>query len=749
MTRGVWKIVVTALLLCLAAAACGSNTATQSPATSPSATTAVVTTQPSAATVTAQSPASSPAPTVAVAVLPSTADWPMLRGNAARTGDGSQGPVGGPVLRWRFQAKGSVNTLPVVVGGVVFAISDEGTLHALDAGSGKELWTFAGALSPDVGPTVWNGAVYVADKPGTIHAVDASTGQERWHSAAAIPGGLTIDDGGIYVASNGAIVALDPATGAERWRYAAPAAGLFHNPALANGLVYAGSDLGGVVAVDAVTGTLRWHADTGSDATSTAVVANGIAYVGDNGSAKGHLYAFDAASGNLLWRLDQAIFSPAVSGGVAYSGSAAGYVSARNAATGHELWRFPVKGEANPVSFAAGVIYVAATGEHRVYALDAGAGRELWHFDLDGGTDATVAVAGGSVYIGTASGSVYAIGGNGLTAAAPSALPSASPSPTALASAASPSPASSPSAATASPSPAVASAIKFLWAAKGGPGGMTFPGEMALASDGRIWVADTGNNRFAIFNPDGSFVETWGSSGSGNGQFNLSRSNGDGYGMLAFAADGSFYVLDVGNRRVQHFDKTRKFLGTWGTFGTGPGQFTDPIGIGVDAKGTVYVVDDVRDVVEKYDPKGTVLGSFSPHLAGFNSTNSLALDAAGNVYVSDIDTSAIEKFDPSGKLLSTFGTAGTGPGQFNGQPGSVAVDADGRVFAADGYPIRVFDKAGSYVTSLDSSQPSDGGNGFATGMLLDGHGALYVSVTGGGGGDRIEKFQLQPPLTAK
>ena len=722
-------------------AACGqaSPQLSASPQPSAAASAAVSAAPP---TVLPSTATASPSAAVAVAPSPST-DWPMLRGDAAHTGQGGSGPVGGPVLRWHYQANGSVNTSPVVVGGVVYAISDEGTLHALDAATGKQLWTFAGAFSADAGPTVWDGVVYVADRPGVIHAVDATSGHERWHSAAAIPGGLTIGDGGIYVASKGVIVALDATTGTERWRYSAPSAGLFHNPALANGVVYAGSDLGGVVAVDAATGTLRWHADTGTDGTTTAVVANGIAYVGDNGSRSGHLFAFDAATGKLLWRLAETVFSPAVTGGVAYSGSAAGYVSARDALTGVEKWRFPVKGETGPVGVAAGVVYVPASGEHRVYALDAATGRELWHVDVDSGMDGSVAIAGGAVYVGTANGGVYAIGGNGLTVAVPSAAPSPAVS---SAPSVAPSTAPSPTAAPTTTPSGAASGAKLLWLATGGPSGLSTTGDMAVAPDGRIWVADTGGNRFAIFNPDGSFVEYWGTSGFGQGQFELQRSNGDGYGMLAFAPDGSFYVLDVGNRRVQHFDKNRTFLGAWGSFGTGPGQYSGPIGISVDAKGVVFILDEIRGVVEKYNATGTVLGSFSALFSGFNSSNSLALDSAGNIYVSDIGSTDIEKFGPSGKLVTRIGSYGTGTGQFNGQPGTLAVDAQGRVFVADGYFVRVFDKSGKYLASLDTQQASDGNGGFITGVLLDGQGDLYVSTTGSGSPDHVSKFQLAPSL---
>jgi tripartite motif-containing protein 71 len=142
---------------------------------------------------------------------------------------------------------------------------------------------------------------------------------------------------------------------------------------------------------------------------------------------------------------------------------------------------------------------------------------------------------------------------------------------------------------------------------------MVFPSGMALDPTGRLWVADTGNSRFAIFDPDGTVIEYWEHRGSGEGEFLLERSNGDGFGGIAFAPDGSFYVLDVGNHRVEHFDRERKFLKAWGGFGSEPGKFIDPVGLVVNSKGVVYVIDDNRNVVERYDPDGTVLGQINPY----------------------------------------------------------------------------------------------------------------------------------------
>jgi tripartite motif-containing protein 71 len=307
---------------------------------------------------------------------------------------------------------------------------------------------------------------------------------------------------------------------------------------------------------------------------------------------------------------------------------------------------------------------------------------------------------------------------------------------------------------TATSSPAAGpSPVEFAWSATGAGEGMGFPNALALDPQGRLWVADTGNSRFAIFDPDGTFIEYWEHRGTGVGEFILQRSNGgDGYGAVAFAPDGSFYVLDTGNRRVEHFDKNRKFVASWGAFGQNPGQFMDPIGIAVNATGVIYVQDDIRDVVEWYDKDGDVLGSFDihPRVSGqFNSSNGtgLALDAQGDIYISDLTPYEVLKFDPTGRLLARIGSAGSGAGDFIGYPGGLAVDAEGRIFVTQGpvpvTNIQIFDSAGQFLAAWGSLGTGDGQFGYAYGILLDGNGSVYVADAGS---SRIEKFLLLPPF---
>jgi len=684
-------------------------------------------------------------------------DWPAFRGDLARAGVAVRGPVGRPVLQWRYQvAGGAVRNNLAIVGDLVYASSDDGPLHALALADGKQRWAFRGGQAPLTGPTVVGGTVYVFDAKGQLFALDAASGQQRWQSASSLTGAInpTIGAGRLYVGTaDGFLVALDATSGAELWRFAVAPSGIVNAPAFADGLVYAGSLRGGFVAVDASTGKLAWRLDTGTDALGTAVVAAGIVYIGaPSDSTAGHLWALDARSGAILWQLNNDLGAPAVAGHVAYTSNTLGLVAALDTATGRELWRFQVHGAPRAPAVAGGVVYVDADIEHRVYALDAATGGELWQFDVDSSNQCCIAVAKGSVFVATVTGSIYDIGGDGsvLTPAPASPSAAATPAPSTSSAVPSATPLVSPSSG--------AEPVQFLWKAAG-TGGNFSPNNIVRDAAGQIWAVDPSNDRFGIFTADGSFVEYWGQLGTGNGQFHLVRSNGDGYGSIAFEPDGSFFVLDAGNRRIQAFDAKRRFVRTWGTFGTGPGQYNDPVGIVVGPDGSVYVLDDVRGVIEKYDRTGKVLATFDGFVNatdGFNTANALAIDKAGNLYVSDIQPGQVERLDPTGKLTMTYGSPGPGPGQFIDQPGAMAIDSTGRLFVDQGAGrvtqpgVLVFDKDGGYLTGFGSKGPADGQITWPTGLFLDGAGNLYVG-DGASNADntlasRIEKFRLLPPL---
>jgi len=106
-----------------------------------------------------------------------------------------------------------------------------------------------------------------------------------------------------------------------RWRYFAGSLGVASSPAVANGMVYAGSDDGSVYALNASTGALLWQFTTGNTVESSPAVANGMVYVGSDDF---NVYALNASTGAKLWQFTTGNVvesSPAVANGLVYIGS--------------------------------------------------------------------------------------------------------------------------------------------------------------------------------------------------------------------------------------------------------------------------------------------------------------------------------------------------------------------------------------------------------------------------------------------
>jgi hypothetical protein len=127
------------------------------------------------------------------------------------------------------------------------------------------------------------------------------------------------------------------------------------------------------------------------------------------------------------------------------------------------------------------------------------------------------------------------------------------------------------------------------------------------------------------------------------------------------------------------------FVTTWGSYGTGTGQFEDPVGVAVDTSKNVDVADNGNARIQAFSSSGTFIttwGSYGTGNGQFHEPLGIAVDASGNIYVADTENNRIQFFLRFVAFDTKWGSLGTGNGQFN-QPGGVAVDASGNVYVAD------------------------------------------------------------------
>ena len=123
------------------------------------------------------------------------------------------------------------------------------------------------------------------------------------------------------------------------------------------------------------------------------------------------------------------------------------------------------------------------------------------------------------------------------------------------------------------------------------PGTFARPTNVAVDSNGKVYVSDTINNRIQIFDADGDFLSMFGRPGDGPGFFGRPKG-------LAVDRDGHVWVADTSMDRVQVFDHEGRLAAYFGIHGTLPGQFVLPTGIGIDRKNRVIVSEQFKGRIQ-------------------------------------------------------------------------------------------------------------------------------------------------------
>ncbi|MEO8367727.1 MAG: peptidyl-alpha-hydroxyglycine alpha-amidating lyase family protein [Candidatus Solibacter sp.] len=228
---------------------------------------------------------------------------------------------------------------------------------------------------------------------------------------------------------------------------------------------------------------------------------------------------------------------------------------------------------------------------------------------------------------------------------------------------------------------------KFVREIGDGVYGFNFAAAARVDAQDNIWVVDRGSNMVIKFAPDGRIAMTLGrkpesvnapggpTGGGGRGGPNTGAGvPGDNFNKpsdVAFDAAGNIFVSDgFGNARIAKFDKDGRFLKSWGTRGSGPGQFDLPLSLAVDAKGSVYVADRGNKRIQVFDNEGAFQRQISnvgapwaicispgahQFLYSSNSNDPTTMDG-GEIYRLELDGTVLGKFGAAGKAAEEFGT---------------------------------------------------------------------------------------------
>jgi len=228
-----------------------------------------------------------------------------------------------------------------------------------------------------------------------------------------------------------------------------------------------------------------------------------------------------------------------------------------------------------------------------------------------------------------------------------------------------------------------------------------FPSGLATAPDGRIAVADTHNHRVLFYSPKGELLGSLGTEGGGPGEFTYVTDMG-------FDAAGNLYISEHGREdRIQKFDSAGRFVTAFGRCGEQPGEFHRPQALAVDADGTVYVADSANHRVQKFSPQGAFLASYGKAGRGPGEMlypYGLALAPGKMLAVSEYGNNRIQIFDAEGRSAGILGKAGRAPGELCCPRGLAYVPGRGLYVAdMDNHRVQRFELPA--VAQVASMQP--------------------------------------------
>jgi predicted membrane-bound mannosyltransferase/sugar lactone lactonase YvrE len=280
------------------------------------------------------------------------------------------------------------------------------------------------------------------------------------------------------------------------------------------------------------------------------------------------------------------------------------------------------------------------------------------------------------------------------------------------------------------------------------PGQFQNPRDLALAPDGTIYVADTSNNRIQHIAADGSVLQIWGSFAD------ISKGEAPGGTFyepwgIAFGADGSVYVADTWNHRIQKFTSNGQFVNMWGYFGQADTPFAiwGPRDIAIDSKGHIFITDTGNKRVVVYDSDGiyvTQFGSVGLEPGQFDEPVGIAVDKDGLVYLADTWNQRIQVMaaDANGSYLplNNWEVVAWYGQSLDNKP-FLAVDNNGNLYTTDpeGFRILHFTNIGTFVNYFGDYGTGTNGFNLPTGIIVDGEGGVWVADAGNG---RIMHFSL-------
>lgn len=278
-----------------------------------------------------------------------------------------------------------------------------------------------------------------------------------------------------------------------------------------------------------------------------------------------------------------------------------------------------------------------------------------------------------------------------------------------------------------------------------------------------IFVVVSGKNKVREYTLDGGYIQSWGITGTGSGQF----SNIQG---IAANTDGTLLITDSTNQTVQKFTRGGTFLSSFGSYGSGNGQFDGPRGIAVqNSTGRIIVVDYGNWRMQMFESNGsflrTVTLSSPPYYSRYQW--GVGVDQSNGYFYAPVtyvwgplggsDTGQVHGFDNYGNVItptsftpvSSYGTAPNAYGQASCRnAGDISITPSHSAWftdqgnyciqsaGPDTIPVEMY-STWKWNASFGSSGTGEGQFGSSTYITIDDDGNIYISDELN---QRIQKF---------
>ena len=270
-----------------------------------------------------------------------------------------------------------------------------------------------------------------------------------------------------------------------------------------------------------------------------------------------------------------------------------------------------------------------------------------------------------------------------------------------------------------------------------GAGELLKPRNIAVHADGRLFVADSGNHRIAVFGADGTFQYAFGEFGSAVGQFS------EPWGI---AVDDEYvYVADTWNHRVQKLTLDGTFVTVFGQSGTvedtstGEGLFFGPRAITLLPNNQMAITDTGNHRIQVYDRDGSfvhMIGRLGALAGEFYEPVGVASSANGRVYVADTWNERIQELilDPAPFAIGEQDVSAWDASQSIENKPYMSVDQEGRLYVTDpeGYRVLIFDSELNYLGRFGNYAVDMSGFSLPNGVATDLENNVYVVDSGHG-----------------